>query len=169
MAAQRGEIRLRQEQVDRLLVGVDFLQRIARASDAELPAWETEKAAEIDAFLEELKFVLAADAPPAATAPGPTPVAPPARETKSQPAPLPAIGADATEAKPEPSPPTARQDPRVLRFLADMVGADRIMMGSDMPFPIGDLAPLKIVAETPFSDAERAAINGGLAAKLFGL
>jgi aminocarboxymuconate-semialdehyde decarboxylase len=64
---------------------------------------------------------------------------------------------------------TIVQDPRVLRFLADMVGADRIMMGSDMPFPIGDLAPLKIVAETPFSDAERAAINGGLAAKLFGL
>jgi hypothetical protein len=27
------------------------------------------------------------------------------------------------------------------------------MMGSDMPFPIGDLAPLKIVAETSFSDA----------------
>lgn len=64
---------------------------------------------------------------------------------------------------------TIVQDPRVLRFLADMVGADRIMMGSDMPFPIGDLAPLKIVAETSFSDAERTAINGGLAAKLFGL
>jgi aminocarboxymuconate-semialdehyde decarboxylase len=64
---------------------------------------------------------------------------------------------------------TIVQDPRVLRFLADMVGADRIMMGSDMPFPIGDLAPLKIVAETSFSDSERAAINGGLAARLFGL
>jgi aminocarboxymuconate-semialdehyde decarboxylase len=43
------------------------------------------------------------------------------------------------------------------------------MMGSDMPFPIGDLAPLKIVGETKFSDAERAAINGGLAQRLFGL
>jgi len=43
------------------------------------------------------------------------------------------------------------------------------MMGSDMPFPIGDLTPLKIVQETSFSDAERASINGGLAAKLFGL
>src|SRR5689334_6089444 len=64
---------------------------------------------------------------------------------------------------------TIVQDTRALRFLADVVGADRIMMGSDMPFPIGDLAPLKIVAETPFSDAERTAINGGLAAKLFGL
>jgi aminocarboxymuconate-semialdehyde decarboxylase len=64
---------------------------------------------------------------------------------------------------------TIVQDTRALRYLADIVGADRIMMGSDMPFPIGDLAPLKIVAETSFSDAERASINGGLAARLFGL
>ena len=64
---------------------------------------------------------------------------------------------------------TIVQDPRALRFLADMVGADRIMLGSDMPFPIGDLAPLKIVVETKFSDGERAAINGGLAQRLFGL
>jgi aminocarboxymuconate-semialdehyde decarboxylase len=64
---------------------------------------------------------------------------------------------------------TIVQDPRALRYLADIVGADRILMGSDMPFPIGDLAPLKIVEATPFSNSERAAINGGLAGKLFGL
>ena len=64
---------------------------------------------------------------------------------------------------------TIVQDPRALRYLADIVGAERIMMGSDMPFPIGDPAPLKIVAETKFSDAERIAINGGLAQRLFGL
>ena len=64
---------------------------------------------------------------------------------------------------------TIVQDPRALRYLADIVGAERIMMGSDMPFPIGDLAPAKIVAETSFSDAERTAINGGLAQRLFGL
>jgi aminocarboxymuconate-semialdehyde decarboxylase len=64
---------------------------------------------------------------------------------------------------------TIVQDPRTLRYLADIVGAGRIMMGSDMPFPIGDLAPLKIVQETSFSDLERASINGGLVQKLFGL
>jgi aminocarboxymuconate-semialdehyde decarboxylase len=64
---------------------------------------------------------------------------------------------------------TIVQDSRTLRYLADIVGADRIMMGSDMPFPIGDLAPTKIVADTAFSEAERAAINGRLAQKLFGL
>ncbi|SDS71302.1 amidohydrolase family protein [Bradyrhizobium canariense] len=64
---------------------------------------------------------------------------------------------------------TIVQDTRALRYLADVVGADRIMMGSDMPFPIGDLAPLKIVQETSFTDSERASINGGLVQKLFGL
>jgi aminocarboxymuconate-semialdehyde decarboxylase len=64
---------------------------------------------------------------------------------------------------------TIVQDTRTLRFLADVVGADRIMMGSDMPFPIGDLTPLKIVQDTSFTDAERTSINGGLVQKLFGL
>jgi aminocarboxymuconate-semialdehyde decarboxylase len=64
---------------------------------------------------------------------------------------------------------TILQDTRALRFLADVVGAERIMMGSDMPFPIGDLAPLKIVQDTSFTDTERASINGGLVQKLFGL
>jgi aminocarboxymuconate-semialdehyde decarboxylase len=61
------------------------------------------------------------------------------------------------------------QYPRGLRYLAYVVGAGRIMMGSDMPFPIGDLAPRKIVQETSFTAAERASIDGGLAQQLFGL
>jgi aminocarboxymuconate-semialdehyde decarboxylase len=64
---------------------------------------------------------------------------------------------------------TIVQDPRTLRYLADIVGADRIMMGSDMPFPIGDPEPLKIVGRSGFTDSESAAINGRLALRLFGL
>ena len=64
---------------------------------------------------------------------------------------------------------TIVQDTRALRYLADIVGAERIMMGSDMPFPIGDLAPLTIVQETHFTEAERASIKGRLAQRLFGL
>ncbi len=64
---------------------------------------------------------------------------------------------------------TIVQDTRTLRFLAEIVGSDRIMMGSDMPFPIGDLKPRAIVAESGFSRAEVASMQGGLAAKLFGL
>lgn len=58
-------------------------------------------------------------------------------------------------------------DARTLRFLADRVGAGRIMMGSDMPFPIGDLAPMKVVGEAGFTSAEAKSINGELARQLF--
>ena len=62
---------------------------------------------------------------------------------------------------------TLVHDAKVLRFLADQVGAGRIMLGSDMPFPIGDLAPAKIVAQAGFSASEIASITGGLAQRLF--
>jgi len=62
---------------------------------------------------------------------------------------------------------TVVQDVRVLRFMAEMVGRDRLMMGSDFPFPIGDLEPRKVVAEAGFSAREIEAIDGGLAARLF--
>jgi aminocarboxymuconate-semialdehyde decarboxylase len=64
---------------------------------------------------------------------------------------------------------TIVQDARTLRYLVDVVGSGRIMMGSDMPFPIGDLAPLEIVEATPLSGAERAAIYNGTAQRLLGL
>jgi aminocarboxymuconate-semialdehyde decarboxylase len=63
---------------------------------------------------------------------------------------------------------TIVQDHRILRFLADIVGVDRIMMGSDMPFPIGDPEPLKIVQAAGFSAFDVASVNGGLAEKLIG-
>ena len=53
VAAQRGEVTLGQPHVDRLLVGVDLITRIAHSPDADLPAWDQEKATEIDAFLAE--------------------------------------------------------------------------------------------------------------------
>lgn len=64
---------------------------------------------------------------------------------------------------------TILHDARVLKFVVEMIGADRLMLGSDMPFPIGDLEPMKIVAEAGFSKAQTDSINGGLAARLFGI
>jgi aminocarboxymuconate-semialdehyde decarboxylase len=58
-------------------------------------------------------------------------------------------------------------DPRVLRFVVEMIGAERVMMGSDMPFPIGDEEPAKIVAAAGLTPDQVASINGGLAQKLF--
>jgi aminocarboxymuconate-semialdehyde decarboxylase len=58
-------------------------------------------------------------------------------------------------------------DPRVLRFVVEMIGAERVMMGSDMPFPIGDEEPAKIVADAGLKPDQAASIAGGLAEKLF--
>jgi aminocarboxymuconate-semialdehyde decarboxylase len=60
-------------------------------------------------------------------------------------------------------------DPRVLRFVVEMIGADRVMMGSDMPFPIGDEEPTKIVAAAGLDPDAVESINGGLAARLLRL
>jgi len=64
---------------------------------------------------------------------------------------------------------TILHDARVLKFVVEMMGSERLMMGSDMPFPIGDLEPMKIVAAAGFTPAQIAAINGGLAARLFNI
>jgi aminocarboxymuconate-semialdehyde decarboxylase len=64
---------------------------------------------------------------------------------------------------------TIVHDPRVLRFVADTMGAGRIMLGSDMPFPIGDAEPRKILGAADLSPADAASITGGLARTLFRL
>mgnify|MGYP000365616235 FL=1 len=64
---------------------------------------------------------------------------------------------------------TILHDPEALRFLADKVGAERLLMGSDKPFPIGDFEPMKVVANAGFSQGEQDRINGGLAVELLGL
>ncbi len=62
---------------------------------------------------------------------------------------------------------TILHDARVLKFVVGMIGTERLMMGSDMPFPIGDMEPTKIVAEAGLSAAQTASVNGGLAQRLF--
>jgi aminocarboxymuconate-semialdehyde decarboxylase len=62
---------------------------------------------------------------------------------------------------------TILHDARVLKFVIQMMGTERLMMGSDMPFPIGDSEPMKIVTEAGLSPAQTASINGALAARLF--
>jgi aminocarboxymuconate-semialdehyde decarboxylase len=64
---------------------------------------------------------------------------------------------------------TILHDARVLEFVIRMLGPERLMMGSDSPFPIGDLAPTRIVAAVGLTPEQEAAVNGGLAAKLFRL
>jgi aminocarboxymuconate-semialdehyde decarboxylase len=59
--------------------------------------------------------------------------------------------------------------PEALRHLVAEVGADRIMVGTDYPFP-WVIEPIDHVLRTPgLSDAQREDILGRTAAKLFGL
>ena len=46
--------------------------------------------------------------------------------------------------------------PANLRYLDDLVGADRIMLGTDCPFEAGDLDPLTTIDAIPdLTDEER--------------
>jgi aminocarboxymuconate-semialdehyde decarboxylase len=64
---------------------------------------------------------------------------------------------------------TLVQRPRALAYLVDVVGEDRVLLGSDHPFWLGDPEPLRIVRAAGLSAAAQAAIVGGNAARLFGL
>jgi len=57
-----------------------------------------------------------------------------------------------------------------LRLLASVMGTDRIMLGSDYPFPLGELSPGAVIDGAPFlDDSQRQAMLAGNAAAFFGL
>ncbi|WP_395103547.1 amidohydrolase family protein [Actinomadura sp. SCN-SB] len=58
-------------------------------------------------------------------------------------------------------------DPLTLEFLVAKAGAARVLLGSDYPFPIGDLAPREVVGQADLKDSDRTAILGQTAAELF--
>jgi aminocarboxymuconate-semialdehyde decarboxylase len=58
-------------------------------------------------------------------------------------------------------------DADALGFLVGKVGAERVLMGSDYPFPIGDLRPRDILDEAKLSDRQRALLEGENARRLF--
>ena len=56
-----------------------------------------------------------------------------------------------------------------LSYLVEVVGAERVLLGSDHPFWLGDPEPLRIVREAGLAAAAETAILGDNAARLFGL
>jgi aminocarboxymuconate-semialdehyde decarboxylase len=56
-----------------------------------------------------------------------------------------------------------------LRDLVEVVGADRVLLGSDHPFWLGDPEPLRIVREAALAPTAETAILGDNAARLFRL
>ncbi len=62
---------------------------------------------------------------------------------------------------------TVLHDKNALSFLIDTVGSERVMMGSDMPFPIGDNNPKDIIKKINIK--EEKLILGKVASDLFSL
>jgi aminocarboxymuconate-semialdehyde decarboxylase len=60
-------------------------------------------------------------------------------------------------------------DAEAVEFLAKKATPERIMLGSDMPFPIGDPAPTKVIENANFSAAQRQSILSGTAQAVFRL
>jgi aminocarboxymuconate-semialdehyde decarboxylase len=59
-------------------------------------------------------------------------------------------------------------DRPALALLLARAGADKIMLGSDYPFPIGDPEPRRVIEESGLSAGDEALILGGTAVRLFG-
>jgi len=64
---------------------------------------------------------------------------------------------------------TLVQRPEALRYLVGLVGHDRVVLGSDHPFWLGDPDPLRVVREAGLDRGAETAILGENAARVFHL
>ncbi|MFM8639103.1 MAG: response regulator [Planctomycetota bacterium] len=113
---QKGQERATRGRIDQLLEGTDFLLRISKVAEHEIPEWSAAHAGEVNAITTALA------APPPSTAP-PVPVArqeSPRRVDAVVQRPMPAA-----EAAPQPAPATAAPEARSVRVNADNL--DRMM------------------------------------------
>ena len=60
-------------------------------------------------------------------------------------------------------------DPRALRYLLDTCGVDRVMLGTDYPFPLGEQEPGAGIAALQLSEAEQKRLYHGTALEWLGL
>jgi aminocarboxymuconate-semialdehyde decarboxylase len=46
-------------------------------------------------------------------------------------------------------------DPKMLEYIVDVMGADKIALGTDYPFPLGELQPGQLINSMPWDDAQK--------------
>lgn len=54
-------------------------------------------------------------------------------------------------------------DPVMLQYVVDLVGPERVALGSDYPFPLGELEPGKLIRSMPWDEARKEMLLGGAA------
>jgi aminocarboxymuconate-semialdehyde decarboxylase len=57
----------------------------------------------------------------------------------------------------------------MLQYISDLVGADKVMQGSDYPFPLGEAVPGELVRTAPISEIEREKIMSKSAKNWLGI
>ena len=60
-------------------------------------------------------------------------------------------------------------DPRALRYLLDTCGVDRVMLGTDYPFPLGEQEPGAGIAALGLDTPQQARLYHGTALEWLGL
>lgn len=54
-------------------------------------------------------------------------------------------------------------DPAMLQYVVDLIGADRVALGTDYPFPLGELEPGKLIRSMPWEDGMKEKLLSGAA------
>ncbi|MCB0791970.1 MAG: amidohydrolase [Flavobacteriales bacterium] len=54
-------------------------------------------------------------------------------------------------------------DPKMLEFVVDLFGEDRVALGTDYPFPLGELQPGSLIRGMPWDDQRKARLLSGAA------
>ncbi len=54
-------------------------------------------------------------------------------------------------------------EPAMLEFLIGLIGADRVALGTDYPFPLGEIEPGKMIESMPFDEETKANLLHGAA------
>ncbi len=60
-------------------------------------------------------------------------------------------------------------DPAALKYLVEFAGVNRVALGSDYPFPLGELEPGKLIKGMDFSNVEKQRLLSGTALEWLGL
>lgn len=64
---------------------------------------------------------------------------------------------------------TLVHDPMMLDYLMKLMGPDQLALGTDYPFPLGELEPGKLIKSLPYADSDKEKLLSGTALKWLGL